>query len=1709
MNTFVKANRIQRFGWVVLAFVMTITAVYLSSHWVSLAAAQPEPQTTGNYAFITLSSSNQVAVVNTTTNALVSTIDTAASGCFFPWRAAITPDGTKVYVGCYSSNNVLVINSNTFTILQVIGSLPQADDIAFRRDGQYAFIGSRSTSQVTVVDTTSYFQLPVQTNGNTRSLAAHPFLDLIYITSGAGEILILDSVTFSLVGSIDVVGEPWDVVVSPDGQRLYAGDRWGQGLSVVDLETNSVVAVVNEGVAITGLDISPDGSTLYAGRLASGVSVIDTTTFQVTPVAVGGQAWETAVTCDGSKLYVGSTQDFVPIVDTSTLVVVNLPMPGYSARGIAICPQYVGDGVILFPKTQQKQGALGAIITYTTTLRNETGQTDSFGLALDGHTWPTELSTLSLGPLDQGDAATFVVTVTVPGGANWYDSDMVAVTATSVTSPTVYSETAVLTTEAYAPPQIGVTPDSLSSTQLVNSQVTQTLTISNGHGVTLTYDLNIFYGVATPTRQSGPQAPPTAVWPPSVNKLLSEPLPAPETAVSLTNLVTILTDPLGDGGPADVVEVRAESTGMAVTMQLLFAPGVIPQNVVGYIFLDIDQNPDTGADPVSWLGSPTQDVGIEYYVNLFNSPIPFSVYRSDGFLMGSITPTYAPGSVQFTIPLSHLGDDDGNMNVAIVLGDWAEPTEWVPDVGHGVIGSGGQYEWLVVHPPSGAVYSNSSDTITVTYDSSGLQPGIYPATIRVQSNDPVSTLIPVPVSLTVEPTASMGWVEGYVTDGRFNTPLQATITAEGQPYTITAGLDGYYKLWLEAGSYDLHISAPGYVSQQPPVTIIAQQGTTLNVALVEDVPVFGLSPEAISVSHYVGDVTDETMTLDNSGPAEMSFAIRERDTTSGLALLAPYARSAAEQAALLAEKMAGDENNEGAPTIASIPVHAFASLQGSTNLLAWTRYTDYYQEYTNSLNAIAQYTTFNLTETDTEDPAILAALLAAADVFLIPEQEGTYGSYLSTLGQTWADALQTFVNQGGTIVLLDFCNETFRLLQGAGLVDMQFSNCTSYSTLEVVNSEHPLAEDVPSTFYALDGIGTYVVNDGETVVKLPYSNDTVVLAKDVGVGHVAVIGFDYYSYNDDMARILANAVQWYSSDVPWLTTTPVTGTVPGYAALDVAVSLDATGLQPGLYTANLIIDTNDPHTPTQVLPVSMEVLPTTTMGQVTGAVSDAWTGDPLTATVQLEGVHTLTADPAYTIWAEAGTYTLTAFASGYMTETVTVVIPADGLVTQNLALVPAQPRLEGLPNSVSATAVVGHTATHSFTLANTGPLPLNFAWHEIDPTARSGKAVNDLAGKSILIDLSRGGTGQYNFLFLVQDITAAGGVVVENYSNPITADILAPHDVLWVNCCGYTQWTTTELAIISNWLQQGGALFLYGSGETNTAQLANLFGIEYQCCYYFNGYTTNILPHPTTEGISTVYVESAYNVLTHTPAAAVLVFDSSGSYPLAVAQEENGGRIVVVSAYTFYDWSINAADNRAFGLNIMNWLASPMYTEVPWVSTEPVTGTIPAYADQPFTMTFDATDLAPGVYEMMLVLEHNDPAHGPTLSIPVTLEVVEQESAVSVVADTLEQTAVPGQSASYQIVITNEGNAPDSFTIAAQSEWTSTLSAADTGLLAAGESFTLTVTVEVPATAANNSSDAATISVTSVFDPTVAQTVTLTTTALMVTYKVYLPLVIR
>jgi hypothetical protein len=60
-------------------------------------------------------------------------------------------------------------------------------------------------------------------------------------------------------------------------------------------------------------------------------------------------------------------------------------------------------------------------------------------------------------------------------------------------------------------------------------------------------------------------------------------------------------------------------------------------------------------------------------------------------------------------------------------------------------------------------------------------------------------------------------------------------------------------------------------------------------------------------------------------------------------------------------------------------------------------------------------------------------------------------------------------------------------------------------------------------------------------------------------------------------------------DIPWLSEAPTSGTVAPGACETVTVTFDSTGLAEGLYTANLIVTSNDPDTPEITVPVSLTV----------------------------------------------------------------------------------------------------------------------------------------------------------------------------------------------------------------------------------------------------------------------------------------------------------------------------------------------------------------------------------------------------------------------------------------------------------------------------------------------------------------------------------------
>ena len=203
------------------------------------------------------------------------------------------------------------------------------------------------------------------------------------------------------------------------------------------------------------------------------------------------------------------------------------------------------------------------------------------------------------------------------------------------------------------------------------------------------------------------------------------------------------------------------------------------------------------------------------------------------------------------------------------------------------------------------------------------------------------------------------------------------------------------------------------------------------------------------------------------------------------------------------------------------------------SILAWIAYTDYYEEYYNSIAAIHQLVPdYTLEETSTLSAATLQAALEGQDVLLIPEQEYEYCSTLWSLGESWSAVLEEFLQQGGTLIVMDYAwceGSSYCLLEGAGLLDVDPQGCGYYTgdyTVIAVEPSHPLLQDIPSSFQGEDGTLHFSSSDATVIAEEALYGNAVVLAKDVGEGHLALFGFDFFYYNDTMARLLANAVLW-------------------------------------------------------------------------------------------------------------------------------------------------------------------------------------------------------------------------------------------------------------------------------------------------------------------------------------------------------------------------------------------------------------------------------------------------------------------------------------------------------------------------------------------------------------------------------------------------------
>jgi uncharacterized membrane protein len=143
-----------------------------------------------------------------------------------------------------------------------------------------------------------------------------------------------------------------------------------------------------------------------------------------------------------------------------------------------------------------------------------------------------------------------------------------------------------------------------------------------------------------------------------------------------------------------------------------------------------------------------------------------------------------------------------------------------------------------------------------------------------------------------------------------------------------------------------------------------------------------------------------------------------------------------------------------------------------------------------------------------------------------------------------------------------------------------------------------------------------------------------------------------------------------------------------------------------------------------------------------------------------------------------------------------------------------------------------------------------------------------------------------------------------------------------------------------------------------------------------------------------------------------------------------------------------------------------------------------------------------------LCVNSNDAAN-PIVTVPLTLTVEAPSYGVELDPDGA-MTDLAGATVTYTLYITNTGNTADTFNLAATgNSWTTTLSDSSVSLNV-GESTMVWVTVDIPTGGvADGDMDVATVTATSAGDSGVSASATLTTTAEVDGYFIYLPFVAR
>ncbi|MBM4130502.1 choice-of-anchor D domain-containing protein, partial [bacterium] len=542
----------------------------------------------------------------------------------------------------------------------------------------------------------------------------------------------------------------------------------------------------------------------------------------------------------------------------------------------------------------------------------------------------------------------------------------------------------------------------------------------------------------------------------------------------------------------------------------------------------------------------------------------------------------------------------------------------------------------------------------------------------------------------------------------------------------------------------------------------------------------------------------------------------------------------------------------------------------------------------------------------------------------------------------------------------------------------------------------------------------------------------------------------------------------------WLRFEPQSGTTAAGATQELTVTFDAAAFCGGEAAAAIIVSSNDPLRPQTGVLAMLDVL-----GEADIAVSPTsldfgarFIGATRTDTLLVANlgceqltVSGVTSDQVAFSATPAGPFTLAPDST--RTVLVTFAPTTAGVVTAQLTFAgddPDEPTVvvalagTGLeppvitvaPDTLAVALAPGETATRTLAIGNAGASELWWSAVAVadhprklfrlpplapspSPSPEAGASaapppgvhasteltaeLRDLTGVQILWDRAHGQLPPRNHHGAMLAELAARGAEVNESHAPLTVDLLGSCDILWLFETTLP-FTTEERSAVATWLHDGGSLLLEGDGSPspfNALLAAAGAGIVYG-----NGAQagiTTIYPHATTVGVDSLYLSGPWSGLSAVLAPAGILARSSDGQAAMAWSEVGAGRIVAFCDEVLVDYAITVADNRLFGNQVIDWLATPG-----WLRLEPTMGVVAAGASQDVTVTFNAASRC-GDFAARITVTSNDPVN-PTLAVAARMDVAGAPDIDVAPTRLAFGSHYTGTATTAALVVANDGCAP-------------------------------------------------------------------------------------